>query len=147
MSESAATAAVVAAEGPTTTNAPPAPCCEESKALHSSAPAPAPTVRQPPAGPNAVRKPCTQSKNSRVSTPGLCFSSSRHRGKDKDAETRFYAIDAEMVTIVGPGELPARRAMVSVGVVNERLETLLYSRVAVPKGCEVTNGAFARMEG
>lgn len=58
-----------------------------------------------------------------------------------------YAIDTEMVTVIGPGELPARRAMVSVGIVNDRLETLLYGRVAVPKGCKVVDGAFARVEG
>lgn len=58
-----------------------------------------------------------------------------------------YAVDTEMVTVVGPGEMPERRVMVSVGVVNERLETLLYGRVAVPRGSRVTNGAFARTEG
>lgn len=52
-----------------------------------------------------------------------------------------------MVTVVGPGELPERRAMVSVGIVNDRLETLLYGRVAVPKGCTVIDGGFARTEG
>lgn len=52
-----------------------------------------------------------------------------------------------MVTIEGPDDLPARRAMVSIGVVNERLETLLYARVAVPRGCKVTDGVFARMQG
>lgn len=88
-------------------------------------------------GTNAVRRPS--------STSSLCFSPSRN--PDKSAETRYYALDAEMVTVVGPGELPARRAMVSVGVVDERLETLLYGRVAVPRGCEVVDGAFARMEG
>lgn len=77
--------------------------------------------------------------------PPLCFSSSHNHGKND--QTRYYALDAEMVTIVGPGELPVRRAMVSIGVVNERLETLLYGRVAVPNGCEVIDGTFASMEG
>lgn len=86
--------------------------------------------------PNAVRMPSPASS--------LCFSSSRNHCEKN--ETR-YALDAEMVMVVGPGELPARRAMVSIGVVNERLETLLYGRVAVPEGCEVIDGAFARMEG
>lgn len=58
-----------------------------------------------------------------------------------------YAVDAEMVTAVGPGDAPERRIMVSIGIVNERLETVLYARVRVPEGCRVTNGAFARVEG
>ncbi|CAN0175982.1 unnamed protein product [Ectocarpus sp. 4 AP-2014] len=81
--------------------------------------------------PNAVRKPFQ---------PFSC-----HRGID--AGTRYYAVDIEMVTIEGPEDLPARRAMVSVGVVDERLETLLYGRVAVPRGCKVTDGVFARIQG
>lgn len=89
--------------------------------------------------PNAVRRPSA--------TSSLCFSSSCNDGNSSSAEPRYYALDAEMVTVVGPGELPARRAMVSIGVVNERLETLLYGRVAVPSDCEVIDGAFARMEG
>ncbi|CAM9963348.1 unnamed protein product [Pylaiella littoralis] len=130
----AAAAVAAAAAGSTRESTPLAPCFEESS--------------RAPAGPNAVRKPCAPLKNSRVSTPAQCFPTSRHRGKDKGVSgTRFYAIDAEMVEIIGSGDLPARRAMVSVGVVNERLETLLYSRVAVPEGCKVTDGAFARMEG
>lgn len=88
--------------------------------------------------PNAVRRPSPASS--------LCFLSLRDRGETAD-ETRYYALDAEMVTVAGPGELPARRAMVSIGVVNERLETLLHCRVAVPDGCEVVDGTFARMEG
>lgn len=60
---------------------------------------------------------------------------------------QYYAVDAEMVMVVGPGDAPERRVMVSVGIVNQRLETVLYSRVRVPDGCQVTNGAFARVEG
>lgn len=89
--------------------------------------------------PNAVRRPSTAS--------ALCSSSPHNHGNNSETETRFYALDAEMVTVVGPGELPARRAMVSIGVVDDRQETLLYGRVAVPSGCEVIDGAFARMEG
>lgn len=59
---------------------------------------------------------------------------------------RCYAVDAEMVTVrLTSGE--EKRAMVSVGIVNDRLETVLYSRVAVPEGCEVVDGAFARVHG
>lgn len=93
---------------------------------------PATTTQQPP--PNAVRK------------PSRCFSSIRSPSKGADAPS-YYSFDAEMVTVKGPGELPERRAMVSVGVVNERLETVLYARVAVPNGCHVTDGAFARAQG
>ncbi len=83
---------------------------------------------------NAVRVP--------TRTPPLRFTSPRDKGED-----RCYAVDCEMVTIAGPGSLPRRRAMVAIGVVNERLETLLHGRVAVPRGCEVVDGTFARMEG
>ena len=91
-----------------------------------------------------TRKPSAARRPSQISS--LSFSSLRN-DRGESADTRYYALDTEMVTVRGPGELPARRAMVSVGVVNERLETLLYGRVAVPSGCEVVDGAFARMEG
>lgn len=75
---------------------------------------------------------------------------SRDDGKEGGGDRRgekCYAVDAEMVTVVGPGELPERRAMVSVGIVNERLETVLYGRVALPRQAKVTDGAFARVQG
>ncbi|CAM9930059.1 unnamed protein product [Ectocarpus fasciculatus] len=81
--------------------------------------------------PNAVRKPSQPFSCRRGIGAGMCY----------------YAVDIEMVTIEGPDDLPARRAMVAAGVVNERLETLLYARVAVPRGCKVTDGVFARMQG
>lgn len=60
---------------------------------------------------------------------------------------QYYAVDTEMVTVSGPGEAPERRVMVSIGIVNQKLETVLYARVRVPQGSHVTNGAFARVEG
>lgn len=116
--------------------------------------------------PNAVRKPCRRleessvtimsfSRNNTQSTASTSESntsggsSSNNNNHQSRMKTRCcYAVDTEMVTITGPEvSLPAQRAMVSVGVVNERLETILYGRVAVPQGCEVIDGAFARAEG
>lgn len=102
----------------------------ETQPTQDAAPAPAAAdaIRGPAA--NAVRKPSTQFRH--IHAP---------------PHPSHYAIDAEMVTVVGPGDLDKRRAMVSVGIVNDRLETVLYARVAVPRGCKVTDGAFARVAG
>ncbi|CAM9506281.1 unnamed protein product, partial [Laminaria digitata] len=106
-------------------------------------PPPPPPRSQPRSTANAIRKPCTPLKSAAGSTTTtMSFTRRPHQ-----AARQCYAIDTEMVTVVGPGGLPARRAMVSVGIVNDRLETILYGRVAVPRGCEVTDGAFARVEG
>lgn len=88
-------------------------------------------------GSNSVRKPSLTSKTLSL------FAKDASDGQ----RPLHYAVDAEMVTVIGPGEMPERRAMVSVGVVNERLETLLYGRVAVPRGSKVTDGTFAKTEG
>lgn len=70
----------------------------------------------------------------------------RRRSCASSGSRRCYAVDAEMVTVrLTSGE--EKRAMVSVGIVNDRLETVLYSRVAVPEGCEIVDGAFARVHG
>ena len=96
-----------------------------------------------PSASNSVRKPALPT------TPISFFR--RDGAQETDGQEqrrpRHYAVDVEMVDVVGPGEAPERRAMVSVGVVNEHLETMLYGRVAVPRGCRVTTGAFARVEG
>ncbi|CAM9446423.1 unnamed protein product [Scytosiphon promiscuus] len=95
---------------------------------------PAAAMPSPQSPPNAVRK------------PSRCYSSLQSLRQVAGAPS-YFSFDAEMVTVKGPEELPERRAMVSIGVVNERLETVLYARVAVPKGCQVIDGAFAREQG
>lgn len=98
-----------------------------------------------PRNANAVRKPSESLLNLSL----FCSSGNRRElplcGDVVAAAGGCYAIDAEMVTVRVRGR--DTRAMVSVGIVNDRLETVLYSRVAVPEGCEVIDGAFARVQG
>lgn len=104
-----------------------------------------------PRSANSVRKPAESLLNLSLFSPAKTGTTGR-----------CYAVDTEMVTVAvleGAAGAPAgeeqvdarkrgeRRAMVSVGIVNDRLETVLYSRVAVPRGCVVTDGAFARVHG
>lgn len=56
-----------------------------------------------------------------------------------------YAFDCEMVTAEFPGRASAGfQCVVSVGVVDERLEKILEARIKVPAGCRVTDDSFAR---
>ena len=47
----------------------------------------------------------------------------------------------------GPGSTPERKVTVSVGIVDERLETILYARVMKPRGSHVTDDSFVRTTG
>ncbi|CAN0215488.1 unnamed protein product, partial [Discosporangium mesarthrocarpum] len=80
-----------------------------------------------------------------LSGPSLSSFSLHDEGNGKCSTC--YALDTEMVTVVGPGDAPSRRVCVSIGVVDQNLEVILYSRVRIPEGSEVVDGTFARLEG
>lgn len=63
--------------------------------------------------------------------------------------TRSFAIDCEFIKVrQGKGEtLQTWEVTVSVGVVSEELETILYARVQAPPRTQVFDDAFARTQG
>jgi len=62
-------------------------------------------------------------------------------------EPTAFAIDCEMIMVEGPHGLPERKVTVSVGIVDERLETIMYARVMKPRGSRVTDDSFVRTTG
>ena len=57
-----------------------------------------------------------------------------------------YAFDCEMIQADFPGQ-DRFQCVVSVGVVDERLEKILEARIKIPPGCRVVDDSFARAQG
>lgn len=65
------------------------------------------------------------------------------------AQARAYSLDCEFIK-VRQGKGPEARTFnvtVSVGIVSEQLETILYARVKAPERCQVWDDSFARTVG
>lgn len=85
---------------------------------------------------------------------GGVFPPRRRRSPGRPPVQRAYAIDCEMVEVVSSAQASmygqaavAHRAVVSIGVVDESMEVILYARVRKPATATVVNDTFARTKG
>ena len=85
-----------------------------------------------------------------VGPPGIITGSPlapEHAKQAGSAAAAAFAFDCEMVSAVFSPGAASERYVVSVGVVDERLEKILEARIKVPAGCTVVDDSFARAEG